>query len=50
MGRLRSGQQLQDLPCHLLWALLLFYESVESPQQDCIHAEMCSRCSEHSSA
>ena len=42
-GRLKAGQQLQDLSGDLLWALLLFYESVDSPQQECIHAEITSR-------
>jgi hypothetical protein len=52
IGRLRSGQQLEDLPGNLLWVLLLFYESVDSPQQECIHAEISRRCSasEHSGA
>ena len=43
IGRLKAGQQLEDLPGDLLWVLLLFYESVDSPQQECIHAEITSR-------
>ena len=43
MGRLKAGQQLEDLPGYQLWALLQFFEAVQSPQAECVHAELLRR-------